>query len=314
MRFLFAITNLILVAIGAPSESLARQTDADSATERRDRGASWAPDSRRVVVYSFRGGLPDLFILSLDGGERRLTDTAERWELEPDWAPDGLRIVFAAGSDMRSLGIFDMAADGEDERVLFMEPGTVNAPRYSRDGERIIFSYAAPGRHFAIFSMDRNGGDLREITQEPQVSILRPRYSPDGSAILVAARIPVPANNPASDTEPSRQSWGDLFLLTPDGEMFARLTDTPHARETFMSWSADGGLIFFSRGQEGEANDLYAMNADGSDLRRITHTPQQSEYFSRVSPDGLRLAFDTGDRVYWIPVNDLNATPVRFPD
>lgn len=96
--------------------------------------------------------------------------------------------------------------------------------------------------------------------------------------------------------------------------MFARLTDTPHARETFMSWSADGGLIFFSRGQEGEANDLYAMNADGSDLRRITHTPQQSEYFSRVSPDGLRLAFDTGDRVYWIPVNDLNATPVRFPD
>lgn len=314
MKYLLTGFSVFWILSNAFVAEAAIQSTDQAETERRDRGPSWAPDNRQIVVYSFRGGWPDLYILSLDGGQTRLTQSDDRWELEPDWAPDGERIVFAAGPDMRSLGIYDIAADGSDERALFTEPGTVGSPQFSPDGTRIIFSYAAPGQRFAVYSMNRDGGDVQNLTPNPPVSILRPRYSPDGSRILAAGRMPVPDEVYTPAPGERRQSWGDLFLLSTSGEVIARLTDTPTARETFMSWSRDGQQIFFSRGEQGEANDLFVMDADGSNEIQLTSTSSRSEYFSRMSPDGRRLAFDTGDRIFWLPTDDLHATPMGVPD
>jgi Tol biopolymer transport system component len=61
-------------------------------------------------------GTADLFSIDARGGnERRLTLTPARDEVEPDWAPDGRALVFAAGKP-GAMELFAMTPDG-DRRV-----------------------------------------------------------------------------------------------------------------------------------------------------------------------------------------------------
>ena len=114
--------------------------------------------TRRAIVVS-----------STDGKQRkRLTP----WSLDagdnPDWSPDGTRILFhsyAGEDDSVQAQIFTIGADGTDRRQLTHFPdGTfVGAPSYSPDGTQIIFSTAAPGAKADVLVMNADGSDPRPL-------------------------------------------------------------------------------------------------------------------------------------------------------
>jgi len=172
----------------------------------------------------------------------------------------------------------------------------------------------APVKRLAIMAFD--GTDHRYLT-EGAVTVLNPRFSPDGERL---AYVSFQDGQPhirmldisSSEDRPLVQSPGMSFApaFSPDGRQVAfsmanggntdiyvvdvfggfpqRLTTAP-GTDTSPSFSPDGRRIVFESDRSG-SQQLYVMDAGGSGQRRISFGG--GAYASPAwSPDGERIAF-----------------------
>jgi Tol biopolymer transport system component len=90
---------------------------------------SWSPDSKKIAFMSDRESNPEIYVtlaphasagVNADGSNlQRLTDNAGD-DTDPDWSPDGTRIVFVSNRDGNDE-LYLMSADGRDPRRLTYE-------------------------------------------------------------------------------------------------------------------------------------------------------------------------------------------------
>ena len=89
-----------------------------------DRTSSWSPDSRQIAFQTGPAG-SGIYIVNADGSNlRRLSDGGD---VQPEWSPDGTRIVFeryASGSSE----IFIMNVDGSGKANLTKHPASDRYP------------------------------------------------------------------------------------------------------------------------------------------------------------------------------------------
>jgi len=88
-------------------------------------------------------------------------------------------------------------------------------------------------------------------------------------------------------------SYGEIYVMNPDGSAQTRLTDSPAYDDTSPSWSPDGSKIAFASaftGVEGFNYDIVVMDADGANPIRLTDANGQ-ENSPSWSPDGTKIAF-----------------------
>jgi Tol biopolymer transport system component len=111
--------------------------DQDGSHERRlttssaaDEAFSWAPGGDRIAYVSYRHGAEpenigigdaEVFVLDAGTGETRNLSRNRAWDGDPDWSPDGRRIVFTRRTDHAE--IYVMRADGSGQRMLPGLPG-----------------------------------------------------------------------------------------------------------------------------------------------------------------------------------------------
>jgi len=111
--------------------------DPDGSHERRltassapDEAFSWAPYGNRIAYVSYRHGAEpenigigdaEVFVVDAGTGETRNLSRNPAWDGDPDWSPDGRRIVFTRRTDHAE--IFVMRADGSGQRMLPGFPG-----------------------------------------------------------------------------------------------------------------------------------------------------------------------------------------------
>ena len=110
------------------------------------------PSGAQLLVATSTGLGPDadLGVVPVMGGTpRRLGDLrvtnpltavrsslgVELWNYGAAWSPDGSRVVYTRGSEVRSARL-----DGTDSLGLVTTPGAAFAPRWSPDGERVRYS------------------------------------------------------------------------------------------------------------------------------------------------------------------------------
>ena len=117
-------------------------------------GPTWSPDGRQIAYHRNTQGPGEdfpsdtrIWIVSADGtGLYQLATPAGIKAADPDWSPDGSRIVFATEGAREQEGravfvsVYTIRPDGTDPRVLIKDAdGEGLAPTWTADGTRVLY-------------------------------------------------------------------------------------------------------------------------------------------------------------------------------
>lgn len=191
-----------------------------------------SPDGTRIAYFTvprprrLEVRIPPsrIHVAKLDGGDDRAITPRRRDSVDPDWSPDGSRIVYV---EVRLVGRREQAqtrlatinADGTGRRALtaFGGPDEAN-PKWTPDGQTIVFERQRQrGTRSDIFAISPNGSTPRPILATPAWET-NPVPSPDGTRIVFT-----------SDRDRrGRERLGpgfELYTMALDGSGLARLTN-----------------------------------------------------------------------------------------
>jgi Tol biopolymer transport system component len=217
--------------------------------------------------------------------------------LNPDFTPDGKRILFWSPTDNAGDAVFSVpihgGAIGQIQTGCGQNPdcGDTN-PAVSPDGRELLTvreqgPFDANGclAFLGIFKFRIDGTHPRRISTTPHCAAdLEPRWSPDGQKIVFQH---------AEDFALS------LWVMNSDGSQRRQLT--PAGMDAGApDWSPDGQRIVFQSPDETPDDQtpqqLYTIHPDGTQLVQITHYPPVPGLLvktngPRWSPDGHKLVF-----------------------
>jgi Tol biopolymer transport system component/DNA-binding winged helix-turn-helix (wHTH) protein len=149
--------------------------------------ASFSRDGKSVAYAAFPEG--GLWKANSDGSGRTQLVSPPIYAANPQWSPDGSKIVFFDVHDLdKTASYIVSAAGGESPRKLLPDSTGVDGdPTWSADGKKILFAVRDA----------RGNGDIRVLDlATAQVTVLpgseglySPRWSPDGQTIAAEARV-----------------------------------------------------------------------------------------------------------------------------
>jgi hypothetical protein len=205
----------------------------------------------------------DIYVMNIDGSNKQRLVGG----FEPDWSPDGTRIVFATRE--RNSDICVINVDGTNQQCLTTSETFDWEPAWSPDGSRIAFASERDGNS-NIYTMNTNGTDPQRLTTS-EAEDGQPTWSPDGSRIAFISE---------------RDGDNEIYVMNADGSDVQQITSN-EVLDIDPAWSPDGSRIAFVSRHNGDSN-IYVMNIDGSDLQRLTSNARDSN--PTWSPDGRYIA------------------------
>jgi dipeptidyl aminopeptidase/acylaminoacyl peptidase len=232
------------------------------------------PGTNGKIAYSasnsvdFKG---DISTINPDGtGAVNLTNSSATNDGDPEWSPDGTKILF--NSDRGPTGIWVMDADGSNPVFLAAGGGAVWSP----DGRKIAYTNSPDG----IYVMNADG------TNQVALGVFGYdlAWSPDGDKI--AFERDVSLYHP------------ELFVMNPDGTDQTRLTYTTWGA-CCQDWSPNGQklALYLLSNAEDCCGGIAVMNSDGTGVNQLTFDDYVSTGYASWSPDGQKLVFALEDEL-----------------
>jgi TolB protein len=214
----------------------------------RGSSATWSPDGKSIAFHASASGKGqpikpdpgaaksdnDIFVLNVDeslrsgGGPRNITNSPEAIDDDPDWSPQGQKIVFTShavtdnpvNSVTAEIYTIDLDKSGKPER-LTNNTEEERAPAWSPDGTRIVFNCRRRGPDFEICVMNADGTGQVQLTDN-DVPDLTASWSPDGKKIVFHRRV-------------GGRGQFQLFVMNADGTGEVQLTFPP-GLNAFPNW------------------------------------------------------------------------------
>lgn len=240
-----------------------------------------------IAFSSDRTGNWDVYRMYADGSNQVPLTRGCRFNADPDYSPQGDRIVFSSQRDCDEAKLYTMSADGGDVSLLagadlapdgslFCGPNILRFPRYSPDGSKIVATESlvpgGPSLNRQIVIMNSDGTCLRNLSNNA-FNEKDPVFSVDGTQVIFA-----------SDGDGDYE----IYRMQIDGSRREQLTFAEGDDDT-PTVSPDGTSIIFTSQRDGNF-DIYRMNLDGSQQHRLTDDPA-ADGGPAVSPDGSTIAF-----------------------
>jgi Tol biopolymer transport system component len=142
---------------------------------------AWSPQGDAIAFHADKADDyaydQDIFIIGVDGsGLTRLTDWPSA-QVEPSWAPDGNRLVFASYWPNDNYDLLILNADGTGMNVLAKTEPYERSPDFSPDGLTIVMQvHTIPSADGLLATIPAGGGQGSLLMRAG----LGPKWAPDG--------------------------------------------------------------------------------------------------------------------------------------
>jgi Tol biopolymer transport system component len=211
-----------------------------AAAEEHDVDPVASPDGKRILLTSTRGGKSGVWTVAADGSKpERICDGDQ-----PDWSPDGLRIVFRRNEQIWTREL----ASGHEKRTTPENFPHCSGPAWSPDGKRIAFACRWEAGN-ALFLVDAVGGKPTVLYDKQ--GACKPAWAPDGKRLVY-------------ETETH------VATIDPDGKK-NRLVTYFGGVQRYGRFSPDGKSIVYCQGaSERGPWELYIIPAVGGTPTKLT--------------------------------------------
>lgn len=212
--------------------------------------------------------------------------------MNPDWSPDGRRLVFALKSSGRD-SLWTATADASDPQN-FLECRapcvSLDDPAWSPDGQRVAYARNAKDSSYR--------GTLELVDLQGKVEVLLDagatggfagaRWSPDGTKLVVEQ---------AQSTDGLSTVTGVTLSVVDLGTRPVKVTPLtdPALLAGTADWSPDGRTIVYAALPAAGApgHELFTIHPDGTGIRQVTHLSQTGgvAMHPAYTRDGKHLLF-----------------------
>jgi WD40 repeat protein len=242
---------------------------------------------------------------SVEGKEASQLTDGPGYDYQPDWSPDGRRVVYASyHDDAIELRLLDLASG---ESVPLVSNGGVNIePRWSPDGSRVAFTSSAYEGLWHVFVVpvgpDGAAGAPTRVTPDRDSGLPRyyyhrkdqyfsPTWSPDGRELILITN--------------RGRIWGSGGFWRVDARAGGREREIHYEETTWKArpdWSRDGRRVVYSSYLGRQWNQLWLMTAEGGDPLQLTYGEFDATT-PRWSPAGDHIAYVSnqgGNTSLWV--------------
>ncbi len=244
----------------------------------------------QIAYVSERSGNPQLWIMNSDGTNQRQLTTLKDGACEPDWSPDGQRLVFISPCPSMISGRFIkfpgsslhvINADGSGMTALPLAPEGDYDPAWSPDGKEIAFTSLKDGHpQIYILNLVTN---IRQPLSINSYDEKQPAWSPDGRTIAFVRLY----------------GTNQIWIMSADGSNQRQVTRDDQYNNLWPSWTPDGQIIFFGQTNlDAVVPWLMATRLEDLGTYKVFKVPALKqldfEYISqvRVSQDNHWIAFE----------------------
>lgn len=204
----------------------------------------------QIAFASDRTENSQIWVLNSDGtGLDQITDT--QWgACQPDWSPDGSRLVYISPCDgnketYRGSGLFLIDADGKNLVPLPVQGIGDYDPAWSPDGKKMAFTSLRTNERPRILVMDMETGEVQVLSEGNNLD-LQPAWSSDGSQIIFIS---------------TRNGPYQIWTMAPDGSDQTRFSVSMDLKNTHPVLSPDRRLLVFTQsGGQGSIPHLRGVN------------------------------------------------------
>lgn len=235
---------------------------------------AWSPDGRRLL-YSAPGGEDqfgndlgmDIYVINVDGSGIQNLTQSQGDDTEPDWSPDGSRIIFTSDriNNLRQIFIVDIACEEpptscqfQNEPFNFSQGYAVEySASWSPDGSSIAVTTSINNARGRIFIRSAGGGEPSRLDRSDTIiGADHLDWSPDGQVIAFTWLQP---------------TLNEIYFVPVD-DPGRREKLTNSAGNKFPEFSPDGNWIVFTSTRD-QNPEIYLMSSTGANETNLSQSP-----------------------------------------
>lgn len=190
----------------------------------------------KIAFASDKTGIPQIYYIIVGRGlVKQVTDMPEG-ACQPDWSPDGQRLVFISPCDGNQdyypySALYIINSDGTGLLPLPTVSGGDFDPAWSPDGKRLAFTSLRNNNRIQLYLFNLEDNTVKPLSEKYSFD-MQPAWSRDGKKIVFVS---------------TRKGNPQIWVMDADGgnqQLFSRSSNLYNYNP---AWSADSSLILFTQ-------------------------------------------------------------------